>query len=81
MQARRDEYVASYQLLASMGLAEATVLGAPVTPYDSTANGKRVRGIWSDWNTNPNPAPMPLPQPVAASQSVSDFVPVPVAPR
>ena len=81
VQARRDEYVASYQLLASMGLAEATVLGAPVTPYDSTANGKRVRGIWSDWNTNPNPAPMPLPQPVAASQSVSDFVPVPVAPR
>lgn len=57
------------------------MLGAPITPYDLTANGKRVRGIWSDWATNPNPAPQPLPQPVAASQSVSDFVPVPVAPR
>jgi len=81
VQAKRDEYVASYQLLASMGLAEASVLQVPVAPYDSTANGKRVRGIWSDWNTNPNPAPLPLPQPAAASQSVSDFVPITVAPR
>lgn len=81
VQAKRDEYVAAYQLLASMGLAEATVLAAPVTPYDSTANGKRVRAIWGDWNVNPNPPALPLPQPVAASQSVSDFVPVPVAPR
>ncbi|MGL4541627.1 MAG: TolC family outer membrane protein [Polymorphobacter sp.] len=81
VQARRDEYVASYQLLASMGLAEATVLQAPVTPYDSTANSKRVRAIWGDWNVNTNPPPLPLPQPVAASQSVSDFVPVAPAPR
>lgn len=81
VQAKRDEYVASYQLLGSMGLAEASVLQVPAAQYDSTANGKRVRGIWADWNTNPNPPALPLPAPAAASQSVSDFVPIVPAPQ
>jgi outer membrane protein len=81
VQAKRDEYVAAYQLLANLGVAEATVLRIPVTPYDSTANGKRVRTIWSDWAVDPNPAPLPLPAPLTASSSTTDFVPVVAAPK
>jgi outer membrane protein len=76
VRAKRDEYVAAYQLLANLGVAEATVLRVAVTPYDSTANAKRVRSIWGDWNVDPHPAPLPLPAPIAASSSTSNFQPV-----
>ena len=41
--ARREEQVAAYTLLASVGAAEAVVLGVPVEEYDATANAKVVR--------------------------------------
>jgi outer membrane protein len=40
--ARREEQVAAYTLLASVGAAEAVVLGVPVEEYDATANAKVV---------------------------------------
>ncbi len=68
--ARRDEYVAGYTLLAAVGEAEADPLALPGPHIDSTANAKRVRGIWSDWRTDPDPAPLPAPDPASASKSV-----------
>lgn len=41
--ARREEQVAAYTLLASVGAAEAVVLGVPVAEYDATANTKVVK--------------------------------------
>jgi outer membrane protein len=41
--AKREEQVAAYSLLASVGAAEAVVLGVPVDQYDATANAKIVR--------------------------------------
>lgn len=69
--ARRDEYVAGYTLLAAVGEAEADVLGIPGARYDSTANARRVRHKWNDFDVDPNPAPLPLPDPVAASRSAA----------
>jgi outer membrane protein len=68
--ARRDEYVAGYTLLAAVGEAEADPLALPGPHIDSTANARRVRGIWSDWRTDPDPAPLPAPDPASASKSV-----------
>ncbi|QYE35810.1 MULTISPECIES: TolC family outer membrane protein [Sphingosinicellaceae] len=69
--ARRDEYVAGYTLLAAVGEAEADPLAVPGEHYDSTANAKRVRHKWGDYDIDDNPAPLPLPDPVAASKSVA----------
>ena len=68
--ARRDEYVAGYTLLSAVGEAEADALGIPVTTYDSTANARRVRGKWNDYDTDDNPAPLPRPDANSASRSV-----------
>jgi outer membrane protein len=59
--ARREEQVAAYSLLASVGAAEAVVLGVPVAEYDATANAKVVRrkllgGTGADLVTLPVPA-------------------------
>ena len=77
VQARRDEYVASYRLLAGMGLAEAGALRLPVTAYDPTANARRVRRNWGDWTADPNPPALPLPDAAAAAASATSFAPVP----
>jgi outer membrane protein len=55
--ARRNAYVAGFNLLAAMGHAEARDLGleeyGPL--YDPTANYDRIRGdIW-DWSSDPDP--------------------------
>ncbi len=72
--AQRDEQVAGYQLLASVGAAEAVALGVPVTPYDATINARRVRHkLWDD--ADPEPAALPLPDKDRASRSVT-FGPV-----
>ena len=48
--ARRDEYVAGFQLLNAMGQAEAQDLGLDGGPlYDPLGNYRRVAGSWSDW--------------------------------
>ena len=79
--ARRDEYVAAYGLLASMGMAEAAVLQVPGTRYDPAVNARRVRGAWGDWSDNPNPPALPLPPEGAASQSQVPLPLVTGAPR
>jgi outer membrane protein len=48
--ARRDQYVAGFQLLNVMGQAEADDLGLDGGPlYDPTGNYRRVSGSWNDW--------------------------------
>jgi len=48
--ARRDAYVAGFQLLNAMGQAEADDLGLEGGPlYDPLGNYRRVAGNWSDW--------------------------------
>lgn len=54
--ARRDAYVAGFNLLASMGRAEAEDLGLDGGAlYDPVQNYDRVRGIWWDWDDDPIP--------------------------
>ena len=48
--AKRDEYVAGFQLLNVMGQAEAEDLGLDGGPlYDPLGNYRRVSGSWNDW--------------------------------
>jgi outer membrane protein len=48
--ARRDAYVAGFQLLNAMGQAEADDLGLEGGPlYDPTGNYRRVNRGWNDW--------------------------------
>ena len=52
--ARRDAYVAGFQLLNAMGQAEADDLGLEGGPlYDPTGNYRRVSTGWSDWSGEP----------------------------
>jgi outer membrane protein len=51
--ARRDAYVAGFQLLNAMGQAEAADLGLEGGPlYDPLGNYRRVAGDWNDWSTD-----------------------------
>jgi outer membrane protein len=74
--ARRDSYVAGFQLLNAMGQTQAEDLGLEGGPlYDPLGNYRRVAGDWSDWASDPRhrvvstrtvtPAeePQPLPAP------------------
>jgi len=52
--ARREAYVAGFQLLNAMGQAEADDLGLDGGPlYDPLANYRRVAGNWNDWANDP----------------------------
>jgi outer membrane protein len=52
--AKRDAYVAGFQLLNAMGQAEAQDLGLDGGPlYDPLGNYRRVAGNWSDWASDP----------------------------
>jgi len=52
--ARRDAYVAGFQLLNAMGQAEAQDLGLDGGPlYDPLGNYRRVAGDWNDWSSDP----------------------------
>lgn len=55
--ARRNAYVAGFQLLAAMGRAEARDLGLVDEGllYDPAVNYDRVQGKWSDWSNDPDP--------------------------
>ncbi len=55
--ARRNAYVAGFQLLAAMGRAEARDLGLLEEGllYDPVANYDRVKGKWFDWDDDPAP--------------------------
>jgi outer membrane protein len=57
--ARRDAYVAGFQLLNAMGQAEAEDLGLDGGPlYDPQVNYDRVSRTSSDWARDPAPAPV-----------------------
>ena len=57
--ARRDAYVAGFQLLNAMGQAEAEDLNLDGgVLYDPLANYRRVAGKWSDWSDDPKPQPV-----------------------
>ncbi len=57
--ARRDQYVAGFQLLNAMGQAEADDLGLEGGPlYDPLGNYRRVAGSWSDWAGDPRHTPV-----------------------
>ncbi|GAA4011050.1 TolC family outer membrane protein [Sphingomonas humi] len=50
--ARRDQYVAGFQLLNAMGQAEADDLGLDGGPlYDPLGNYRQVAGQWNDWSS------------------------------
>ncbi|HEU0310404.1 MAG TPA: TolC family outer membrane protein [Sphingomicrobium sp.] len=57
--ARRDAYVAGFQLLNAMGQAEAGDLGLDGGAlYDPLGNYRRVAGDWSDWSNDPRHDPV-----------------------
>ncbi|MES2137821.1 MAG: TolC family outer membrane protein [Pseudomonadota bacterium] len=52
--AKRDAYVAGFQLLNAMGQAEAEDLGLDGGPlYDPLGNYRRVANDWNDWSNDP----------------------------
>ena len=56
--ARRNAYVAGFNLLAAMGKAEARDLGLDGgVLYDPTVNYRNAKGSYFDWNDNPDPKP------------------------
>ena len=58
VRARRNAYVAGFNLLSAMGRAEARDLGLDGGPlYDPGVNYKRVRGIIWDWQRDRAPKP------------------------
>jgi len=57
--ARRDAYVAGFQLLNAMGQAEADDLGLDGGAlYDPLGNYRRVAGDWNDWSGDPRHNPV-----------------------
>lgn len=63
--AKRDAYVAGFQLLNAMGQAEADDLGLDGGPlYDPLGNYRSVAGNWSDWASDPR-------HPTVATRTVS----------
>ena len=57
--AKRDAYVAGFQLLNVMGQADAGDLGLDGGPlYDPLGNYRRVANSWNDWAMDPRHAPM-----------------------
>ena len=56
--AKRDAYVAGFQLLNAMGQAQAQDLGLDGGPlYDPLGNYRRVANNWSDWASDPAHVP------------------------
>jgi outer membrane protein len=75
--ARRDAYVAGFQLLNAMGQAEAEDLGLEGGPlYDPLGNYRRVAGNWNDWSDDRRHEPVatrtvtPQEEPVQAAPGV-----------
>src|SRR6478735_6751989 len=63
--AKRDAYVAGFQLLNAMGQAQAADLGLDGGPlYDPLGNYRHVAGNWNDWANDPR-------HPASATRTVS----------
>jgi outer membrane protein len=74
--ARRDAYVAGFQLLNAMGQAEADDLGLDGGPlYDPLGNYRRVAGDWSDWSNDPRHNPVATSTVTAAEQPPQGVTP------
>jgi outer membrane protein len=78
--ARRNAYVAGFQLLAAMGRAEARDLGLVDEGmlYDPVANYDRVKGKWFDFDDDPDPVVTTTSTadvPPATAQIPSDAIP------
>src|SRR4029453_16993261 len=74
--AKRDAYVAGFQLLNAMGQAEAQDLGLDGGPlYDPLGNYRRVAGNWSDWASDRRHDPVAtrliLPQEMPTTHAVT----------
>jgi outer membrane protein len=81
--ARRDAYVAGFQLLNVMGAAEAEDLNLDgIGPlYDPQVNYNRYSGSWSDWDDGPSIAPVSTRTAPAGSDSPVTQPPVTQAPQ
>jgi len=80
--ARRDAYVAGFQLLNSMGMAEAEDLNLDSGPlYDPTINYNRYAHSWSDWNDGPAIHPVSTRTAPPGSNSPVTEPPVTAAPQ
>ena len=81
--ARRDAYVAGFQLLNAMGMAEAEDLNLDGGPlYDPTINYERYVHNWSDWNDGPGPRPVATRTvPADANSPITPIVNNPVTER
>lgn len=78
--ARRDAYVAGFQLLNAMGQAEADDLGLEGGAlYDPLGNYRRVAGDWNDWSGERLRAPASTRTPTAAELPVTTVQPTGVA--
>ena len=74
--ARRDQYVAGFQLLNAMGQAEADDLGLEGGPlYDPLGNYRRVAGDWNDWSGDPRHTPVATSTVTAAEQPQQGVTP------
>lgn len=79
--ARRDAYVAGFQLLNAMGQAEAQDLGLDGGPlYDPLGNYRRVANNWNDWANDPTPVPMATPTATPAETGVPSVATTGVTP-
>ena len=64
--AKRDAYVAGFQLLNAMGQAQAQDLGLDGGPlYDPLGNYRHVANNWNDWATDPTAIRRSQPEPSA----------------
>ena len=76
--ARREAFVAGFQLLNAMGQAEADDLGLDGGPlYDPLANYRRVAGNWNDWATDPKHPTVATSTVTAAEQPPQGVTPAP----
>jgi outer membrane protein len=74
--ARRDQYVAGFQLLNAMGQAEADDLGLEGGPlYDPLGNYRRVAGDWNDWSGDPRHTPVATSTVTSAEQPQQGVTP------
>ena len=78
--ARRDAYVAGFQLLNAMGQAEAQDLGLEGGPlYDPLGNYRRVAGNWNDWAGERRPGVVATRTVTPQEEAGTPVTPVPAA--
>jgi outer membrane protein len=78
VRARREAYVAGFQLLNAMGQAEADDLGLDGGPlYDPLGNYRRVSNTWNDWAGEPRHPTVATSTVTPAEQPVQGVTPAP----